>query len=201
MFGLKKKNVMNVRTYGDPSLKKKSEPVKEINHDVIALAEALINTMYADDGVGLAAPQVGVSLRMFALGVPSTRNSELQLEVSPGEIELLPKMPVVLINPEILEYGEVKEEREEGCLSVPDIYAPVIRPTTIKLKAQMLNGATVELQCSGMLARVIQHEYDHLDGKLFIDRLTSEARAAIKHKLERLKKYGKKKGFLKRLTQ
>jgi peptide deformylase len=201
MFGLKKKNIMNVRTYGDPSLKKKSEPIKEINHEIISLAETLINTMYADDGIGLAAPQVGINLRMFSLGVPSARRPDLQLEMSPGEVELLPKMPIVIINPEIIEYGDVKEEREEGCLSVPDIYAPVIRPTTIKLRGQLLNGGAFELECSGMLARAIQHEYDHLDGKLFVDRLTTEARAAIKNKLERLKKYGKKKGFLKRLTQ
>jgi peptide deformylase len=201
MFGLKKKNIMNVRTYGDPTLKKKSEPIKEINHEIVSLAESLINTMYADDGVGLAAPQVGVNLRMFALGVPSARRGDGQLEVSPGEIELLPKMPLVFINPEIVEFGEVKEEREEGCLSVPDIYAPVIRPASVKFRAQILNGGMVEFQCGGLLARAIQHEYDHLDGKLFVDRLSSDVRAGIKHKLERLKKYGKKKGFLKRLTQ
>ncbi len=198
MFGLKRKNIMSVRTYGDPSLKKSSLPVMNIDHDIVLLAEALINTMFADDGIGLAAPQVGVNLRMAALGVPMGKNGDGKLAAnSPGEMELLPQMPMILLNPEIIASSDAKEEREEGCLSLPDIYAPVIRPVSVVLKAQVFKGPNIQFECSGLLARAVQHEIDHLDGILFIDRITEEERKKIQPRLDRLKKHGKRKGFLK----
>ncbi len=198
MFGFSKRNKINIRTYGDPVLKRKAVEVKEVNHDIYLLGETLIEGMYADNGVGLAAPQIGESIRMVALGVPSARPGEVPKQpLSPGEIQLLPQMPMVLVNPEIIDHGKATEVVDEGCLSVPGIYAPVRRPVTVTLRSEILHGGLITLECGGLLARAIQHELDHLDGILFVDRMDPEDFELIKPKLDKLKKTGRKRNFLK----
>ena len=144
------------------------------------------------DGIGLAAPQIGISKQLVVLGVPD--NPE-QTNKSIGEVMLLDKMPLVLVNPEITAYGNDLCDYDEGCLSVPGIYGNVVRPYTIKLKAQDLQGNYFEYECGGLLGRCIQHELDHLDGKLFVDRMSDEEREKIEFKLFRLKKNGKRKEY------
>ena len=189
---------MDVRTYGDPGLKKKSAPVKEVTDEIRKIASALVETMHTDDGVGLAAPQIGLNIRMAAIGAPAIKRDAETMLLSPGERELLPRMPLVLINPRIISYSGVKNISEEGCLSVPDIYAPVERPVSIVLEAGIIDGELVRTECGGFLARVLQHEIDHLDGILFVDRLEPEVLSEIKSRLESLKKIGHKKGFVKK---
>lgn len=186
MFGLSRKK-LKILIYGNKLLKKPSEPITTINHDLFLLGQQLIDTMNDADGLGLAAPQVGINKRLIALGIPTPKNADT-LALSPGEVQLLPLMPMVLVNPEIISFGTTIVENEEGCLSVPDIYAPVQRPERIMLRAQILGGELVTLECGGLLARALQHEIDHLDGILFIEKVSQDELVKVQNKLDRLLK-------------
>lgn len=187
------KKIMKIRIYGDSVLTKKAKPVEAVDEEILQLGRRMIDTMFAFDGLGLAAPQVGVSLRMFAIGVPLPKSENGRpLFLSPGEVQLIPRMPLVLINPEITDFSATTEIREEGCLSFPDMYASVKRPALIIIKAQILGAEEITVECGGLLARAIQHEFDHLDGILFIDRLTNEARRKMESQLAYLIKQGRK---------
>ncbi len=156
--------------YGDPVLREKAEPVNEINRDIKELVADMIATIQDANGLGLAAPQVGVSKRIFIADL-----SALDLTESIR----------VFINPEILEStGEVV--LEEGCLSFPGIYQKISRPEIVKIRATDVDGNLFEMEATGMMARAILHEYDHLEGKLFIDYLSSISRALMKGKLKKL---------------
>jgi len=200
MFFRKKKSDVyhRVHTYGSPALKKKAEPVTAVNADVRALATEMIEVMQRFDGIGLAGPQAGVSLRIVAFGLPMPQNEENENQrlLSPGEATLLPKMPMVIINPEITWRSDETEIKEEGCLSLPGIYGEVERPKMIAFTAETLDGEKISCECDGLLARCIQHECDHLAGKLFIERMDEAAFGAIKAKLSRLKKKGRKTKFV-----
>ncbi len=196
------RKTLPVRLLGDSVLAGKSKPVGAVTEEILELGEKMVQTMYKHDGVGLAAPQVGVPLRMFALHVyaPEDENGNPLPTTSPGERELLPKMPLVFLNPEIVSRSEVKETREEGCLSVPGLGAPVERPVSVVFRAQILGGGEICLECAGLLARAIQHEYDHLDGIVFVQRLSDEAFSGIKPGIDKIvRKSGKKNFKLKRL--
>ena len=196
------RKTLPVRLLGDSVLAGKSKPVGAVTEEILELGEKMVQTMYKHDGVGLAAPQVGVPLRMFALHVyaPEDENGNPLPATSPGERELLPKMPLVFLNPEIVSRSEVKETREEGCLSVPGLWAPVERPVSVVFRAQILGGGEICLECAGLLARAIQHEYDHLDGIVFVHRLSDEAFSGIKPGIDKIvRKSGKKNFKLKRL--
>lgn len=186
----KKKNY-TVYTAGAPILKKKARKVAKITPEIIALGDEMIEAMAAFDGIGLAGPQYGSDLRIVAFNVPS-RDEGYR---SPGEAELLPLMPLVVVNPEITDSGEDLLEAEEGCLSVPEIWGNVVRPATVKFKALLLDGSTVEYECGGLLARCIQHELDHLDGVLFVDRMAPEEYDEIKPELQRLERHGAAKEY------
>lgn len=187
----KNKRLMDIKTYGDGVLKKTAARVDEINQEIKDLAKDMEVTMFEADGVGLAAPQVGVSLRMVLLGVPASV-IEKSPPRTPGELLLLPRMPLALINPEITPITDHLVKAEEGCLSVPQLYAQVVRPERIMLSAQLIDGERINAECGGFLARVIQHEIDHLDGVLFVDRLDKDEFNRIKDDLNQLEK--KKKG-------
>ncbi len=156
--------------YGDPVLREKAEPVNEINREIKDLVADMIATIQDANGLGLAAPQVGVSKRLFIVDLSA--------------IDLAESLRV-FINPEILEStGEVV--LEEGCLSFPGIYQKITRPEIIKVRATDLEGNLFEMEASGMMARAILHEFDHLEGKLFIDYLSTISRALLKGKLKKL---------------
>ncbi len=197
-FGFGKSRAMKIRTFGDPALSVKAKKVEAVDNEILQLAEAMIESMRASDGLGLAAPQVGISLRMATLEVPAPK--DLSVPLSPGERELLPKMPLVLINPEIVSSSPVIESREEGCLSVPEIYAEVSRPVSVTVRAQILGGPVFTLDCGGLLGRAMQHELDHLDGIVFVQRLSDQEYAKIKPKLEKLLKSTGRKTVVKRIA-
>ncbi len=159
--------------YGDPVLREKAEPVKEIDREIKNLVADMITTIQDANGLGLAAPQVGVSKRIFIVDLSALDLAEsLRVFINPD-------------NPEILEKsGEVV--LEEGCLSFPGIYQKISRPEQVKIRATDIDGNLFEMEASGMMARAILHEYDHLEGKLFIDYLSSISRALIKGKLKKL---------------
>ena len=157
-------------TYGNEVLRKKAEPGNEIDQEVKDLVADMIATLKDAKGLGLAAPQVGESKRIFIL------------DLSPVD---LTEDVRVFINPEIIEAsGEVT--MEEGCLSFPGIFQKLSRPEYVRVKALDLTGDEFQLEADGILARAILHEYDHLDGKLFIDYLSSVSRAMLSGKLRRL---------------
>jgi peptide deformylase len=181
----KKKHSYVVYTAGAAVLKKIAEPVTVVTPEIRQLAADMMQAMRVFNGIGLAAPQYGESLRMVVFDVPAENSCG-----TPGEVNLLPRMPLAVINPEIIMRSSQVNEREEGCLSVPDIYAPVVRPDTVVFRAQTLDGEFIEYECGGLLGRCIQHELDHLDGILFTDRLAPEAERRIRGDLNRLKSIG-----------
>ena len=158
----------------DPRLKRLSDPVTEISADLGKLAEDMLSTMYDAPGVGLAAPQVGVNKRMFVMDCVKDPD--------------LAARPLVLINPEITWASEDLTTYEEGCLSIPDQYADVERPSEVRVRWLGLDGTIQEEQFAGLWATCAQHEIDHLDGKLFIDYLRPLKRQMITRKMEKLKR-------------
>jgi peptide deformylase len=167
--------ILPIRCYGDPILRRKSARVERIDDEIRVFAGDLIDTMFDAGGVGLAAPQVGRSIRMIA--VDATRN-----DGGHG--------PRVFINPQILESSGVWEF-DEGCLSVPGITAILRRPETIRLRFQDLFGQTREEEFHRLWARALQHETDHLDGKLFVDYLSPMRRTLLMKRLKELARESK----------
>ncbi len=190
MFFKNNKKSYIVYTAGAAVLKQIAKPVSVVSDEIRSIAAEMLVAMRIFNGIGLAAPQYGHSLRMVVFDVPQDSNTG-----TPGECMLLPRMPLTVINPEIVAHSSDISEREEGCLSVPDIYAPVKRPVRVVFRAQTLDGEFIEAECGGLLGRCIQHELDHLDGKLFTDRLTPEAARGIRGDLERLKRAGQSSNY------
>ena len=189
MFKFGKKKSLTMKYLGEACLHQKAARIEEITDDIRSLGEAMLELMYKHDGVGLAAPQVGISLRLVTLDVPEPKDPGMPL--SPGERELLPQMPLVLVNPEIESFSAVTEVGEEGCLSVPKLYAPVERPVSVVLKSTLLDGRQIRVDCGGFLARALQHELDHLDGVVYVQRVKDPDYAEILPQLQKIyKKYG-----------
>jgi len=160
-------SILDILHYPDPRLRNCAKPVEEFDDELKAFADSMLETMYHSSGIGLAATQVGVAKRVVVIDVSDERDQ-----------------PQFLINPEILS-REGEEISEEGCLSVPSVYEKVARAEHIRFKAQDKNGDPVEMDADGLLAVCIQHEIDHLDGKLFIDYLSGLKRQRIRKKLEK----------------
>ena len=173
-------------------MKKSAQPVLQVNEEIRELAENMIYAMREYDGIGLAAPQIGESLRLVVLEVPG----DDETSQTAGEKAMLPQMPMVLVNPRIIGRSDSLCERDEGCLSVPGIYAPVIRSERVVLQSELLDGSVIEYECGGLLGRCIQHELDHLDGYLFTDRLEPIEAKRISKQLEALEKAGQSKNFI-----
>ena len=189
MFKFGKKKTLSMKYLGEACLHQKAARIEEITDDIRSLSEAMLELMYRHEGVGLAAPQVGIGLRLVTLDVPDPKEEGMPL--SPGERELLPLMPLVLVNPEIESLSSVTEIREEGCLSVPKLYAPVERPVSVVLKTTLLDGRQIRLDCGGFLARALQHELDHLDGVVYVQRIKDPDFTEILPQLQKIyKKYG-----------
>jgi len=185
IFGPK---TLKVRVWGDPVLRREAKPLsleEAASPETAKLAASMVATMRAEDGVGLAAPQIGVSSRLIVLEVPFPDGGPS----SPGEALLLPMMPMTLVNPELtpIESAGVGTA-EEGCLSVPDVYAKVTRPLKVVLKALSLSGEKFDVECGGFLARALQHEVDHLDGVLFPDRIAKSEFQRVQDRLAALEK-------------
>ncbi len=181
--------ILRVTQYGDPVLRKKGEKIEQFDARLEEFSRDMWETMGAYDGIGLAAPQVSVSISMCVVDMRVAQQSEVynyRFDGKQPPIELL--MPLVLIHPEIEFLGEAETVREEGCLSFPEIYGEVVRPEAIRVKFQDLKGAHHVLECDGLLGRVVQHEVDHLNGILFIDRMDRKALKPLDRPLKRLKK-------------
>jgi len=159
-----------IRIYGDPALREQAEPVEDFDADLGEFAGRMVEAMFDNFGIGLAAPQVGVSKRLIVI----------DKSFGEGEDDYL-----VLVNPEVLE-TEGETTMQEGCLSVPGVYEDLVRPERIRVRCRDVDGAMREIDADGLLARVIQHEIDHLNGVLFVDRLSTVKRQLLAKTLEEM---------------
>ena len=179
--------ILSILQYGDPILRAKGKPVDEIDDRIRKLAANMIETMHAAHGVGLAAQQIGEALQLTVLDISAVEDRPSTLKLDGKDAVPETAMPLVLINPEIELRGEM-EIGVEGCLSFPEITGDIERAHSVIVQAQSLEGATIQIEAGGFLARAIQHEGDHLNGILFIDRMRSAAKAALSSRLRRLQK-------------
>ena len=169
---------LSILKYGSDALRKAAEPVVEITDEIRRIADDMLKAMYASDGVGLAAPQVGISKRIITV------------DENPYDSSSKPR---VLINPEIVE-SEGQLETEEGCLSVPEVRGGVKRAEKITVEALNLDGEKVRIEATELLARVLQHEIDHLNGILFVDRLGRIRHQMIKKQLRKMERETRRQG-------
>ena len=173
----------SVCIYGMPVLREPGRRIEEIDDAVRTLAQDMIETMHAARGIGLAAQQVGERLLLCVVDLPA----EMDVDDEGARGHPGAHMPMVLINPEIIASSDDTSVLEEGCLSFPDITGAVERPWEVTVRYQDLDGAAREETYQGMLARVLQHEIDHLNGVLFIDRMSYIKKMALKGRLKRLR--------------
>jgi peptide deformylase len=183
--------ILSISQYGDPILRVKGKRIEKIDDHIRELAADMIETMHAANGVGLAAQQVGEALQLTVLDVSQVEDRPSTMKLNGEDVDPKTVMPVVLINPEI-EIDGASETGTEGCLSFPEITGQIERAKSIIVRAQTVEGDTIAIQASGLLARAIQHEVDHLNGILFIDRMNSAAKAALSSRLKRLQKETKR---------
>ena len=162
---------LNIVKFGDPVLREETEIVDLFDRELLILIENMFDTMYSSHGIGLAAPQIGVSKKIIII--------DTKEENTP---------PLALINPSFMSVGDNKVSMREGCLSFPEIYVDVTRSEQIEVHAQNPEGNPVEFKADGLLARVVQHELDHLNGVLFVDYLNMIKKSLISGKLKKLKK-------------
>lgn len=178
---------LSICTYGNPALRKKAEDVREIDDGIHALAAEMIETMYKERGVGLAAEQVGRTERIFVIDIPPESDMDETGQRENPDIS----MPLVFINPEITNHGEEVQVGQEGCLSFPDIFANVERWYEVDAEFTNLEGCRKTIHARGLLSRAIQHELDHLNGILLVDRMSHVKKVALGGKLKRLVKESK----------
>lgn len=184
--------LLEILTYGHPILRKAGEPVETFDERLKALAWDMIETMHAAEGIGLAAQQVGLALQFCVVdlrGGDWTFDYELNGAANPP-LELI--MPLVLANPVVTAVPEPVTTASEGCLSFPEIHGEIDRPERIHVRFRDLDGGTQLMTCNGLFSRCIQHEVDHLNGVLFIDRMHRSSLTEIDRDLKRLKKQTRK---------
>jgi peptide deformylase len=177
--------ILEVVKYGTPVLRAKGEKVQAVNATVKKLIADMFDTMYAHKGIGLAAQQVGLALQVTVIDVRGVTDRPSTLELNGEPTDVNDFMPLVLINPEITPAGE-PVAGPEGCLSFPEIFGEITRPDLIDVKAMDQEGKTIRFRCGGLLSRAVQHETDHLNGILFIDRMTRAEKEKIKLEIDDL---------------
>ena len=177
--------IREIVIYGDPVLRAKGKRLQTIDDEIRVLAADMLETMYEANGVGLAAQQVGRALQLTLIDVSNAESRPSRMWIAGEEVDPKEHMPLILINPE-LQLEDEQEIGTEGCLSFPEITAEIARAAKIKVKAQDLDGNRIEFEAAGLLGRAVQHENDHLNGILFIDRMSSAAKASLAGKLKRL---------------
>jgi peptide deformylase len=178
---------LEIRVYGDPVLRTKGKRVARADERIRRLADDMIDTMHAANGVGLAAQQIGEALQLTVLDVSQAEDRPSTLKIDGRALELEGAMPLILLNPEAA-LGEELVSGTEGCLSFPEISAEIDRPESVRVRAETLGGSPILIEATGLLARALQHEIDHLNGVLFIDRMSSGVRAGLSGRLKRLQK-------------
>jgi peptide deformylase len=185
--------ILKVVKYGHPALRKKGDRIQSLTPEIKTLIADMFETMYDARGIGLAAQQVGEPLQVTVIDVreaSAERPSTLEIDGKPVDVAEL--MPLVLINPEVKPVPETPSVAgPEGCLSFPEIYADITRPESVDVSALDQNGKPIQFRAGGLLARAVQHETDHLNGILFIDRMDSDTKRDFKPELEEIRKQSK----------
>jgi peptide deformylase len=166
--------ILPILKYGAPPLRAMSKPVESFSSDLEEIARNMIETMYSSPGIGLAAPQIGINIRLATI------------DLTVGEDE---NRKIIICNPEIVS-AEGEQKSDEGCLSIPDFSDTVVRPLKMLVRGQNLHGDEVKYEAEGLLARCFSHEIDHLNGVLFIDHLSPLKRSLIRNKIKKLAKAG-----------
>jgi peptide deformylase len=173
--------------YGNPILRVKGKRIEEVDERIRSLAADMLETMHAANGIGLAAQQVGAALQLTVLDVSQVEDRPSLMKLNGIDVDPASAMPLVLLNPRLL-LDEETTSGNEGCLSFPDINADIDRAVTVRVEAETLERETIQIEAAGLLARALQHEVDHLNGILFIDRMSSVAKASLASRLKRLQK-------------
>ncbi len=176
---------LRIVRYPDPVLRQKATPIPEVTTLVRDVAQRMIELMRSEDGAGLAAPQVGLGWRMFVVEIPPDEAKGRSVSAKPMTATL---GPIVYINPVLTTPSGAVEGAEEGCLSLPGIWGEVLRPPVISIRATGLDGLAFESTATGLLARCWQHEMDHLDGVLILDRMTQASRLKNRSKVRELER-------------
>ena len=177
--------ILPIVKYGHPVLRKKGARIEEITPAIAQLIDDMFETMHAAAGIGLAAQQIGEALQLTVIDVRGVKDRPSTLELEGKPADVFKFMPLVLINPELTPAGD-PVAGPEGCLSFPEIYEDITRPEFVEVVALNAKGRRIEFKAGGLLARAIQHETDHLNGILFIDRMPTKAKQALKPELEEL---------------
>lgn len=177
--------ILPVLKYGHPVLRQKGAPIDQVTDEIGGLIDDMLDTMCSAKGVGLAAQQVGRALQLTVIDVSGATDRPSSLEWNGQPVAVEEFMPLVLINPEVAPLGD-RVSGPEGCLSFPEIYADITRPESAEVTARNRAGEIIRFRCGGLLARAVQHEVDHLQGILFIDRMTRDVRIEFRKELDDL---------------
>jgi peptide deformylase len=177
--------IREIVIYGDPVLRKKGKQIDKITEEIRTLAQDMVETMHGAHGVGLAGQQVGEPIQLTVIDVSDAESRPSRMWIDGQEVDPNEHMPLILINPQ-LELSRETEIGPEGCLSFPEISADISRAEHIKVKALDLDGNQISFEAEGLLSRAVQHETDHLNGILFIDRMSSAAKVTLASKLKKL---------------
>lgn len=178
--------ILPITYYGNPILRKKGEKIKTITPALRQLMDDMLETMRAYDGVGLAAQQVGKALQLAVIDVSLVEKRPSKMWIKKKEVDPKAHMPILLINPEI-SLIKTKEVDAEGCLSFPKIHADISRSKIVKVRTQTVDGGFFEFEAGGLLGRAVQHEFDHLQGVLFTDRMDPAERQELREEIEAIK--------------
>jgi peptide deformylase len=182
---------LSILQYGNPVLRAKGKQIDKIDNRIRELAQNMIETMHAANGIGLAAQQVGEALQLTVLDISQVEDRPSTMKLHGRDVDPKTAMPLILINPEIT-LGDGNAIGTEGCLSFPEITGEIERAESASVRAKTLENKTIEIEATGLLARALQHEADHLNGILFIDRMSSAAKATLSSRLKRLQKETKR---------
>ena len=177
--------ILPVVKYGSPVLRQKGAKIDGITPEIKKLIADMFETMEENHGVGLAAQQIGVATQLTVIDVTEVKDRPSWAEIGGKPVDLSEIMPLVLINPEVTPVGE-PVKGSEGCLSFPEIYAEISRPESVDVRALNAKGKPISFRCGGLLARAVQHETDHLNGILFIDRMEKKIKAEMQAELDDL---------------
>jgi len=177
--------ILPIVKFGDPMLRTKGKAIEKITPAIKRLIDDMFETMYDAAGVGLAAQQVGQALQLTIIDVRAVKDRPSTMEIDGEPVDVAAHMPLVLINPKITPFGN-PTKGPEGCLSFPEIYTDIMRPESVEVEATNVEGKPIHFKAGGLLSRAVQHEVDHLNAILFIDRMTAEAKAEVKDEIDAL---------------
>ena len=169
--------------FGNPVLRRKGARIEKITPEIARLIDDMIETMHDAAGVGLAAQQIGQALQLCVLDVREAKDRPSTLEIAGEPADVAAFMPLILINPQIKPMGD-PEDGAEGCLSFPEVYGDIARPSHVEVNATNEKGERIAFKAGGLLSRAVQHEFDHLQGTLFIDRMSTKVRTEVQKEID-----------------